>query len=627
MKTKLQISDSQRQKAGILLQVILAWLGTYGISYMCELQKETLFSNGIFSLLVFGAVWILIRLTWKDIGKLQVGKERRRRLIYSGVTALLFSLCLLMGWQLRSLGITEGGFAGKGLLLLRSCFLSVAIFPLSYALFWWGDRVKNSESAKAQKLWKNGQCFLVIWLFIILAWIPSFLAYYPAIMSYDFHRQSGEALKGFIWFYDYQPLAHTWLIWLFLQIGKMAGSYQTGMACFSLFEILVLSASCAYACVILYRLVKKKWALVALALFYGFFPYYSVLAVCTTKDVIFTALFQVFVCLLLERIFFAEGKRRLLVDVVWILEGILTVLFRNNALYALAVFMTLFGILSAKKQRLRMLVMALILVIGGKGALEGVRMALGTEIRANMVEMFSVPIQQFARVGFFHGHEMDEETAALLNQYVPWELWEHYNPPLADTVKATVGAISFDTSWEGHYGEVFLNWAKLGIKYPNEYIDAFLALTNGYWFLDDVTWAEVLGVGLEGRMGAVYTYMSSSTDVLPEGIPHESKWPAMERFLEEIVSANAFYKWPVLSNLFKPAFWCWGLWLTILLCLYTKCKKAFRISLLPLIYLGTMFLGPVVQVRYILPIIAAVPLMIAAWVYECRCNKDLSATS
>ena len=616
MRKKYQFSSELRQKIQVLLQAVSAWLGTYGISYMCSLQGGNLFSNSVFSLITFMAVWVLIRLTWKDILKIEKGKERRRRLLYSELTAFLFSLCMLMGWQLRSLGITEGGYVGKGMLLVRSLCLSFAVLPFSYALFYWGDKIGKRENLTLCKIWKSRKCFLVIWPLIFLAWIPSFLAYYPAIMSYDFHRQSQEAMLGFIWFNDYQPLAHTWVIWLFLRIGELLGSYQTGMACFSLFQMLIFSASCGYACVVFYRLIKKKWALVVMGLFYGLFPYYSVLAVCTTKDVLFTALFQVFVCLLVERTFFCSGKRRHLVDVIWVLEGILMMLFRNNAIYAVAVFMILYCILAEKKQRLRLFTMLMIFVVGGKGALEGMHLILGTEIRGNKVEMCSVPIQQFARVGAFHENDMDEETREILSKYLMEGNWRDYNPPLSDTVKNAVGAYIFSDSWDGHYGEVLLNWIKLGMKYPNEYIDAFLALTNGYWFFDDLTWAEVLGVGFEGRMGAVYTYMSSTSDVLPEGIAHESKWPTMERFLESIVSNNEFNNWPVLSNLFKPAFWCWELLLIVLICLYTKQKRTLRISLLPLIYLATLFLGPVVQTRYILPVIAAVPLVIAAWVYE-----------
>lgn len=618
MKIKFRLDESWQKKADIVLQAALAWFGVYGISYMYSLQGENLFSFDIFSLAVFGVLWVLIRLVWKDIAELPAGKARRRRLLYSEITALLFSLCLLMGWQLREMGITEGGFIGKGLLLLRSIYLSFAIFPFSYGLFRWGEQIGSRENPPVQKMWKSGRSFLSVWLFIFLAWIPSFLAYYPSVMSYDFHRQSQEAMHGFIWFNDYQPLAHTWLIWLFLRVGELFDSYQTGMACFSLFQMLVFSASCGYACTVFYRLIKRRWALIVMALFYGIFPYYSVLAVCTTKDVMFTALFQAFVCLLLERTFFCEGKRQHVIDAVWILEGILMMLFRNNALYAVVVFMIFLCILSGKKQRLRILVMALILVLGGKGALEGMHLVLGTEGRGSKAEMFSVPIQQFARVGFYHGSEMDPQTWDLVNAYVPAEFWHLYNPPLSDAVKNNVAVTSFLNNWKDHYGDVFLDWAKLGMQYPNEYIDAFLTLTCGYWFLEDLSWAEVLGVGLEGRMGAVYTYMSSTSELLPDGIPHESKWPAMEHMLEEIVSANAFYEWPVLSNLFKPAFWCWELLLTMLLCLYTKRRKALRVLLFPLLYLATMFLGPVVQVRYVLPIVAAVPLMIAAWVYDSR---------
>lgn len=618
VREKFQFSSGLRQKIQVLLQAVLAWLGTYGISYMCFLQGGSIFSDSVFSLITFGAVLVLIRLTWKDILKIEKGKERRCRLLYSELTAWLFSLCMLMGWQLRILGITEGGYVGKGMLLIRSLCLSFAVLPFSYALFCWGEKIGKTENLIAYKMWKSWKCFLVVWPLIFLAWIPSFLAYYPAIMSYDFHRQSQEAMRGFIWFNEYQPLAHTWVIWLFLRVGELLGSYQTGMACFSLFQMLVFSASCGYACIVFYRLIKKKWALVVMALFYGLFPYYSVLAVCTTKDVLFTALFQVFICLFVERTFYCSGKRRYLVDVIWVLEGILMMLFRNNAIYAVAVFMVLFCILAEKKQRLRLFVLLLGFVAGGKGALEGIRLILGTEIRGNKVEMFSVPIQQFTRVGYYHENDLDEETWELINKYVMAEYWKDYNPPLSDSVKGSVGATTFQDSWEGNYGELLLDWVKLGMKYPNEYIDAFLALTNGYWFLDDLTWAEVLGVGFEGRMGAVYTYMSSTSDVLPEGIAHESKWPAMERFLEAIVSNNEFNDWPVFSNLFKPAFWCWELLLIVLLCFYTKQKRTLLISLLPLTYLATLFLGPVVQTRYILPIIAAVPLVIAAWVYEYR---------
>ena len=112
-------------------------------------------------------------------------------------------------------------------------------------------------------------------------------------------------------------------------------------------------------------------------------------------------------------------------------------------------------------------------------------------------------------------------------------------------------------------------------------------------------------------MGALYTHNSTVSDFLPEGIAHESKLPWLEYMLENIVSANCFYNWPVISSLFKPAFYCWALLLTAILCLYNRNKKKLLVTLLPIIYIATMFLGPVVLVRYVWPIMLTLPVMIA----------------
>ena len=134
-------------------------------------------------------------------------------------------------------------------------------------------------------------------------------------------------------------------------------------------------------------------------------------------------------------------------------------------------------------------------------------------------------------------------------------------------------------------------------------------------FIDDVTWSEVLGSGVEGRMGALHTYNSTVSEMIPEGIEHETKFPWLETRLEEIISGNSFYNWPVISNLFKPAFYCWILLLTFIMSFYNREKKKIAVTLLPLLYLATMFLGPVVQVRYVLPIITVVPVMLAAFAH------------
>lgn len=608
------LKDAKNQN--LLFSVICSFAGTYGIGYLSSLVAGNLFTNSFLSLGTFSALAFLLYHTWNDLAQTYDRKSKIRRICFAYFTAFFFAITLVFGYQLRAAGMTECGLRGKGLIILRSLLLACSIFPFTNLLYKWSENVKAAPGKASDKDKSHLKVFLLCWAVTFLCWIPVFLAYYPAILGFDFHRQSQEAMKGFIWFNSYQPLAHTLLIWVAFQIGNVFGSLQTGMAFYSIFQMLVFSAACAYSCNIVYRLLSRKWPVVLLTLFYALFPYNSILSVGVTKDVLFSALFLVFVCLFVERTFLADERKQRLLDILWVLEGIVMMLFRNNALYAVAVFMIFYFFMSDKKQRMRIVVMALCLIIGGKGALEGLQLGLGAVGRGSQVEIFSVPIQQFARVGFYHGDNLDEETYALVNTYVPEEYWSYYNPPLSDTVKNSVGMYVFNETWKGHYGTMLRAWAKVGLKYPNEYIDAFLLLTCGYWFMDDVTYAEVLGSGVEGRMGALHTYYSTVSEVIPEGIDHESKFPWLEQKLEEIVSGNSFYNWPVLSNLFKPAFYCWILLLTVLLCFFNREKKKLMTTLLPLIYLATMFLGPVVQIRYALPVIITVPVMLAMFIHK-----------
>lgn len=608
---------------------VFAWLAVYGMCYVSTFFAADYVSYGMVSLLMFAVMFVLLRNTFENLKQLAETADRKKlikRVLYATALALFVAAAVIMGYQLRVWGMSESGFAGKMRLIKNAFCLMFALLPFTNYLFAWFEKVQasckeaagckteNNAREKQNRPWSSKKVFFITWAAIFICWIPVFLAYYPAVMAYDFHRQSIEAAKGFIWFNNYQPLAHTWLIWVAFQIGNAVGSLEVGMACYSIFQMLVLSVACAYSCNLVYRLTKKKWPIIVMVLFFGFFPLISVLSVGVTKDVLFSALFLVFLCIFVERTFFATGKRQWILDACWFVEGCVMMLYRNNAVYAVAVFAVVALLLAEKKQRLRLFALCLLLAIGGKGSLEGVQLWIGTEGRGSKVEMYSVPLQQFARVGYYHGEELDEETFALLDKYMPEEYWSRYNPPLSDGVKHPIAAKgTFDEVWKDDIGGMLKAWAKIGLKYPNEYIDAFLLLNSGYWFFDDVTWAEVFGSGVEIKTGALSTYTSSTSEAIPEGIEHISKFPWLEGKLSEIVNANEFYYWPVVSNLFKPALYCWALLLTAIACIYANDKKKTMVVLLPLVYLATMFLGPVVQVRYVLPIMMVIPLMAAVW--------------
>lgn len=603
MGTKAEL----RRRFFLTGKAALAFLGTYGL---CYIGSQAGFRNASYTVLVVLAVltvWKLLDETEKELAKIEDKKAKRRRIIFAATVSFLFSLSMVMGWQLQKNGMTECGFKGKGLILIRSLCLAIAIFPFGNFFFRLTERIhpvsgKGQTGRRLRPTAVFGICAGVILVLLVPVW----LAYYPIVMSYDFHRQVNEAYKGFIWFYPYQPIAHTWVIWVFMQLGNALGSLQTGYACMALFQILLYALATGYACSMLYRILKRTWAAILGVLYFAVFPFHSVMVVCTTKDTLFTILFLLFFLLLMERSLFAAGRKKLISEILLVLEGCLMIQFRNNAFYAVAAFMVLFFILTPKREKLRVLLLAVCLILGGKLAGIVIKQAIGTQISQSKVEMFSVPIQQMVRVAYYHKDELDNATTALIDSYVPREHWELYYAPISDAVKNNARTEKF----EGDYGRLLSDWAKVGMKWPNEYVDAFLELTRGYWFWDDVSWTENLGYGLEGRMGAVFTYNSSEIEGIGS-IEHESRLPWLELQLEKIVSANAFYNWPVLSVMFKSAFYTWGLFLVSCAMLYRRQKGQLRLALLLWLYFGTMLLGPVVQIRYVFPIMVLLPILAA----------------
>lgn len=629
----------------LILCGLAAFAGTYGISYLMNMRESSMFSFSVLTILLFVAIFLLLVKFQERMELFADRKQRKRRARYVFFVSFIFALTMVMGYQLQWLGYTEGGLRGRGLILIRSLCISVAAMPLVELLFaFWeylgsrgadgtgtagmsagtgrtGTAGENagtgrtgmaSEDAGAgrneaagKKLWKYfAGCFGGIWL----CWIPVWLAYYPVIMSYDFHRQSVEVVNSFSVFSTSQPLVHTLLIWCFRQLGLKIGSFQIAFALFALFQQMFLAAALGYSCVMIYRICKKRWVMIGTALFFGLFPLISIFACCTTKDVLFSAFFLFFLLFLLERFVFCQEKNRRKLDVLVILSGVLMVLFRGNAWYALLPFVLLLPFFCERREKYRILMTGVVLLLLGKGALAGIQVVLGAGSAAE-TEKYGAMIQCMARVAHIHGAAMPEETRELLKLYIPEEGWNEYNPAIVDGTKDVIcrgeGCLP---RWENTAG-MLSAWLRIGIKYPNEYLDALLEVTRGYWFWDDTSHAEMLGIGLEERMGILYTYNSYEEVAFDGQLQHISKFPWLEEKLEEIVSDNSYYKYPVISNLFEPAFWAWALLLLVVFCLYDKKYRKLKILLYPLCYFATLLIGPTAIIRYIYPILFSVPVL------------------
>ena len=205
---------------------------------------------------------------------------------------------------------------------------------------------------------------------------------------------------------------------------------------------------------------------------------------------------------------------------------------------------------------------------------------------------------------------IEPELRQELEKYIPsaW-VFAAYDPHLADPVKNR--AVIHDDP-----AGFLKTWARLGMKHPAVYIDAFLDNCVGYWYLEDISHAQIYGIGTESGFG----YLSTDTRTMPAGceiVPH-SYLPGVRSALERIVSDNAYQQIPVLRILFAPAFYWWMLCMYVAAAIYRRKYE----MILPVLFLAayylTLLLSPAVLIRYMYPFVVTVPM-----IYCCQ-MKDMT---
>lgn len=594
-----------------VLVFIYAFLGVSGVSYIAGIIKDNQLSGSLFSLLLYALLIVMYIFVKQNARKCELS-VLNRRLKWSFFTSFIMGILLVMGYQLEINHMTECGFLGKLHILFEGFLVLFALLPFVYFVYYALEKIASFKLNECANV-KTKKIFFISWGVIFASFIPAFLAYWPIIMSYDFHAQVLMSERGYIWFSQHHPQIHTFQISVFYNLGKAINNVQLGMSFMAIFHMLVMSVCLAYAVLIVSKLIPSRKTPFIVTAVVALYPINAVMTVSTTKDVMFSALVVLFLCTLFDRFYFAGTRqKKIIMDICVVLSGILMSLYRMNASYAVLAAGLVLIIFVPKKYKLLILMYTVLIFAGFKLSYSGIRAALKTQIGTEPAEKYSAIIQAFARVGYYHADELDAETEAIISRYVPKESWVEYNPQLSDPCKAGAGMVYWD-NWAPDMGRTFTDFIKIGLKYPNEYIDSFLETNRGYWFIDDTSYATCLGEGLEGRMGVLYTYNSSYSEGEVEEIKHESKWPFMEYIYENIVSANCFMNWPIISIFFKTAFYSILLVWLFFMFIYSRNNKALLMLMFIFIYFLTLLLGPIVQIRYSFPYMLAeilfVPLL------------------
>ena len=506
--------------------------------------------------------------------------------------ALLYGIMLSLGLLQEQMGY------GWKIALVRLAFIlagSVAFFQWLLTVCFTFLDGGSMQKGKRERL-PSGKLFGLCYLAMILFWFPAWLVHAPAFMSSDSIDQIQQAL-GIREISNHHPAIHTLLIRGLYKLTCLFGvrDINISFAVIGLLQLLAMAAVCAGAVTYVYKQKRNKGTLFLMMAFYGLVAYNAYYSITLWKDTLhagITVLFLMAVHAALTESAW-KNKRKLLAAVGAV--GVLFCLFRSNAVYALAGWCILLLIFvrksrTGKKAVFLTVVGALALSMLIKGP---VYSGLGFAKPA-FTENLSIPLQQIACV-VANDRELTEQEMDLLGRVVEVDrIQDTYVDYISDPMKSLVSMCGHRDYLEEHKGEYFKLWISLGMRYPKDYLFAWINQTKGYWYPNTSYWVY-FGTVMQNDLG-----LSGLGIVASEVTAGVDKW--VERY-KSIPLYGSLWNLGVYS------------WMMILLEIYTVYKKRWKQALLvalPLCLWGTLLISTPVyaEFRYLYAVILSTPLLL-----------------
>lgn len=522
-----------------------------------------------------------------------------KRLVYCSLVAgLIYAGTLVIGkymYRYDSIGkgVLSTVFQIIALTLIMTCLTAIVITGYDTAI----QVLRNcSLETIFRKYIKGTRTFyFVVWIITFLVWVPGLLSAFPGVYDIDGAFQIMWFEKGTI--SAHHPVLHTYLLGGLVRLGKsLLGSYEAGLLCYSIFQMLCMSGIFAY--------ISKKtcqWLpgviqfLVILS--YMILPYHVVLSFTTTKDVLFAGVFAVWVlktfeCTADKEHFFANKKGQLQYVVIIFLMCAL----RNTGYYILLFMMPFFLILCRKYWK-NILCIGLVSVFLWNLYIGPVYNLLGVQ-RGNAAEALSIPMQQLSRVTAYSGDTLGERDKELIEKYIPD--YAKYTPRVSDSVKDTFNG----SAYEEDKLEFVKLWLRVGIAHPVIYLEAFLSNNVGFWY-PNMKYPD------EGTFLSYIVYENTEYKGDWPDIKRTSLLPAVSEFYYKFTQQGMYHQIPGAFVLYSGGILFWILILGVCICIYRRIyERLVPFSILIGLW-GTLMLSPVVVFRYMYPLSVCVPVILS----------------
>lgn len=555
------------------ISLLRAAISAVGITYIVSLSIVS-----IYPLMLFG---ICLYLYSQE-------NQEEKIFVYARGAAMILSL-FVAGGKIEF--ILENNW-------LSACIRLLFILFGSYYFLVWAVqnifRLYDVVQPGVNKLSPN-KVFLISMAILVICWIPFYLTEYPSILTYDSMRQF-QQIMGDIPLADHHPIAHTMWIKMWYNTAYLLGANNNIQAYgfISMVQLILMASVFSLAIRFLYwRTGRLSIAFLGIA-FYGLVSYNGIYSVTLWKDVAH-GMTAVLMLVLLGYYFETprEDKRKTVYAAAVFVCGCLFCLFRSNAYYAFilwAVGIAIYGIIR-KDRRITLAVLLTVvtcIVIKGpvySGIADGER---------HWTESLSIPLQQISYC-IMKGNTLKEDERELLSQLVDIErIPETYKEGVSDPIKNLFKERDNTEFYTAHRAQYMRLYLKIGMRYPLDYLTAWIKQTYGYWYPDVSNWVYSSGIHEN-------TYDINSSPMVSEQVVNKIR-----------ESARNYSSRPLYGS-----FWCLGTftWCLIVVTAYAACRKRGELiaiySLLLCLWATLLVSTPVyAEFRYFYSVAASLPLIL-----------------
>ena len=513
---------------------------------------------------------------------------------YVNILALMFSLLFTIILQVgKTIYHTNSiiNFFNNSILITVCQTFSFCIFFFASLRGLYHNICTNEQKKCLTFLYKipNKYFNIITFLLIYISFFSAFFAYYPGILSYD-------SLKEFPLsnlYTRFDPPIYAFFLRNCHKLGIILNIEP--IITFEIIQMTFLSYVMTRTICFLKTNLVNNFIIMSCLLFTVLNPSIAIFSIIPTKDAILACFFQLLIINIIQ--YFKNPmilRNNPFKQSVIISQIVICSLVRNNVIFAI-VPTFLYILLNRYFKLSKLFFIGIIIYFFIQYPVYNYLHVKDGHI----AESLAVPLNQISNVVVNDTNKLTVEEKEIINTFIPYKIIKkNFNLRYGDPIKDYFNEANFNFNKNLFLGTYF----KLFFKFPIRYIDAFLNLCLPYWYFD------ASSIDKYSKRAFIETWIWNNTEY---HFKRKSFSRTLLNYYENFANLKYIKKVPVLYFFFSLAT---PFFLILLSCFILASQKQYKGLVIIFLYmslLGTYFLAPVSNFRYIFPFVCAYPIFVS----------------